>query len=51
MSMLKNIIELLQVVNGETTRIQIAQGRYYLPNNWKKGLHIAKRLAKWESKK
>lgn len=51
MSMLKNIIELLQVVNGETTRIQIAQGKYYLPSNWKKGLHIAQRLAKWESKK
>lgn len=49
--MLKNIIELLQVVNGETERIRIAQGYYYLPNNWKQGLKIAKKVAKWDSKK
>jgi|TARA_B100001094_G_scaffold333034_1_gene408033 hypothetical protein len=46
--MLKNIIELLQVVNGETERIRMAQGSHYLPNNWKDGFKIAKKLAKFD---
>ena len=49
--MLKNIIDLLQVVNGETERIKFAQGSKYLPDNWKDGLKIAKRMANWEINK
>jgi|TARA_R100000152_G_C6776049_1_gene204918 hypothetical protein len=46
--MLKNIIELLQVVNGETERIRFAQGSHFLPNNWKKGFNLAKKIAKFD---
>ena len=48
--MLKNIIELLHVVNGETERIRFAQGSHYLPDNWKEGFKLAKRLAKFDKK-
>ena len=33
--MLKNILELLEVAKGETEIIQIAQGKYYLPEDFK----------------
>lgn len=46
--MLKNIIELLQVVNGETESIRFAQGSHYLPDNWKQGFKLAKKLAKFD---
>ena len=46
--MLKNIIELLQVVNGETERIRTAQGSHFLPDNWKEGLKVAKKIAKFD---
>ena len=46
--MLKNIIELLQVVNGETERIRFAQGSHFLPDNWKDGLKLAKKLSKFD---
>jgi len=48
--MLKNIIELLQVVNGETERIRFAQGSHFLPDNWKEGFNLAKKLAKFDKK-
>jgi|TARA_R100000084_G_scaffold107014_2_gene66163 hypothetical protein len=46
--MLKNIIELLQVVNGETERIRFAQGSHFLPDNWKDAFKIAKRMTKFD---
>lgn len=46
--MLKNIIDLLQVVNGETESIRFAQGSHFLPNNWKDGLRIAKKLVNFD---
>lgn len=46
--MLNNIIDLLQIVNGETENIKFAQGSKYLPDNWKDGLKMAKKVAKWE---
>ena len=49
--MLKNIIEVLQIVNGETNSIKFAQGSNYLPNNWKDGFKIAKKIANWEKNK
>jgi len=33
--MLRNIFELLQIANGETERIRIAQGKYKLPETFK----------------
>jgi len=48
--MLKNIIELLQVVNGETERIRFAQGSHYLPTTFKNGYKLAKRIAKFDKK-
>ena len=49
--MLKNIIDLLQVVNGETDKIKFAQGSHFLPSNWKNGMKIAKKIANWEINK
>lgn len=49
--MLGNIIDLLQIVNGETERIKFAQGKNYLPNNWKDAFRIAKKLAEQEKNK
>ena len=46
--MLKNIIELLQVVNGETESIRFAQGSHYFPDNWKQGFKLAKKIAKFD---
>ena len=34
--MIKNIIDLLQVSNGETENIRIAQGKYALPDSFSK---------------
>jgi hypothetical protein len=33
--MLKNLIEMLEIANGETENIRIAQGKYYLPETLK----------------
>ena len=41
--MIKDIIELLQIVNGETENIRIAQGKNALPKNVKNGIKLLKR--------
>jgi len=41
--MIKDIIDLLQIVNGETENIRIAQGKNALPKNIKKGIKLLKR--------
>jgi len=46
--MIKNIIELLSVVNGETELIQIAQGRYKLAETFKEGFKQTTQQAKWK---
>jgi hypothetical protein len=33
--MIKAILDLLQYANGETENIRIAQGKYYLPGDFK----------------
>ena len=33
--MIKNIIDLLQVVEADTENIRIAKGKYKLASNWK----------------
>ena len=41
--MIKDIIDLLQVVNGETENIKIAQGKYKLAETLKEGYKQFKR--------
>jgi hypothetical protein len=41
--MIENILELLQYANGETENIRIAQGKYYLPTNFKNAIKQIKR--------
>ena len=48
--MLKNIFELLQIANGETERIRIAQGKYKLPETFKEGIKQIKNEVKWQNK-
>jgi hypothetical protein len=48
--MLKNIFELLQIANGETERIRIAQGKYKLPETFKEGVKQIKNEVKWQNK-
>ena len=48
--MLQNILELLQIANGETERIRIAQGKYKLPETFKEGVKQIKNEYKWEKK-
>ena len=33
--MLENLFEMLELANGETENIRIAQGKYYLPEDFK----------------
>ena len=46
--MIKNIIDLLQVVDGETENIRIAQGKNALPKNVKNGIKLLKKQIKWQ---
>ena len=45
--MIKKIIDLLQVENGETENIKIAQGKYALPTNFKVAYRQLKKEIKW----
>ena len=42
--MIKNIIELLKIVDGETETIRIAQGKYKLAESFKEGFKQIKTL-------
>jgi hypothetical protein len=46
--MIKNIIDLLQVVDGDTENIRIAQGKNALPKNVKNGMKLLKKQIKWQ---
>ena len=48
--MLQNILELLQVANGETERIRIAQGKYKIPDTFTEGVKQIKNEYKWQKK-
>jgi hypothetical protein len=48
--MLQNILELLQIANGETERIRIAQGKYSLPTTFKGTYKQIKTEIKWQRK-
>ena len=49
--MIKSILELLELANGETENIRIAQGKYKYPDNFKEAQKIVKKTRKWQSKK
>tara|TARA_R110001592_G_scaffold28641_2_gene104744 strand:- start:3523 stop:3663 length:141 start_codon:yes stop_codon:yes gene_type:complete len=44
--MIKNILELLQIANGETENIRIAQGKNALPKDFKSALKQIKNIIK-----
>jgi len=46
--MIKNIIDLLHVVDGDTENIRIAQGKYKLAETFKEGAKQIKRDLKWQ---
>ena len=48
--MIKEILNLLMMDNhyGQSETIEIAKGKYELPNSWSKGLNQIKRLIKWQ---
>lgn len=45
--MIKDLLELLEVVKGDTENIRIAQGKYYLPETYKSAFKQIKKQAKW----
>lgn len=49
--MIKTIIEMLDYADGETENIQIAQGKYKLPETLKEGLKQIKNEYKWQNNK
>tara|TARA_R100000231_G_scaffold119986_1_gene90110 strand:- start:1342 stop:1491 length:150 start_codon:yes stop_codon:yes gene_type:complete len=49
--MLQNILQLLEVANGETGNIRIAQGKYYLPNTFREGYKQLRKELKWQKTK
>ena len=46
--MIKNILELLPHAKGETHNIQIAQGKYYLPETLKDSFNVFKKEIRWQ---
>lgn len=48
--MIKEILNLLMIDNhyGESETIEIAKGKYELPNSWEKGFNQIKRIIKWQ---
>jgi len=48
--MLQNILELLQIADGETEIIRIAKGKYKMPETLKEGFKQFKNEVKWERK-
>ena len=46
--MIKNILELLKIVDGETETIRIAQGKYKLAETSKEGFKQIKKEIKWQ---
>lgn len=45
--MIKDIIDMLQVANGETENIKVAQGKNALPLTAKNGYKLFKQYLKW----
>ena len=48
--MLKNILDLLKILNGNTENIRIAQGKYKMPENFSEGFKQIKQTVQWHKK-
>ena len=48
--MIQSILQLLEFANGETENIRIAQGKYELPNTFKRTIEQIKKEIKWHNK-
>lgn len=48
--MIKNILELLPYAKGETETIQIAKGKYYLPETLRDTLNVFKKEVRWQKR-
>ncbi len=46
--MIKEILDILELAEGETENIKIAQGKYKLPETLKEGLKQIKNEYKWQ---
>lgn len=46
--MIKQILEMLELANGDTEDIRIAQGKYYLPEDIKSTVKRIKTEYKWQ---
>ena len=49
--MIQNVLDLLKHVNGETETIRIAQGKYYLPDNFFEAFKTINKEIQWHNKK
>lgn len=48
--MIQSILALLELANGETERIRIAQGKYKMPETIKESFKQFKKEMKWQKK-
>jgi|TARA_R110000787_G_scaffold30258_4_gene81345 hypothetical protein len=48
--MIKNILDLLKILNGNTENIRIAQGKYKLPETFSEGFKQIKQTVQWHKK-
>ena len=48
---MNNLIKLLEIANGETENIRIAQGAYKMPETLKEGFKQIKTQIKWPKRK
>lgn len=46
--MIKDLLDSLEQVKGDTENIRIAQGKYYLPESFKGAVKQIKQELKWE---
>jgi hypothetical protein len=46
--MIQNILALLELADGETENIKIAQGKYKLPESFKEGVKQIKKEYRWQ---
>lgn len=46
--MIKNILELLELAQGETENIRIARGKYYLPKTFMDAYNHKIKTYKWQ---
>lgn len=45
--MIKNILQMLEIAKGDTENIQIAQGKYYLPEKFTDTFKQIKKEVRW----